>query len=276
MSRVDTLFIHGGPGLNSNPERMVLPRALSIKGVSYQFWDEPSLLRPQGPPFKADGAYKNWLDAIHRAVEEYQPRILVGGSFGGRACVDYLKLHSPKLDFKLLFVSPTLDMQRLLLQMMKISAADFSKTDDEKSKRLKALIGASHSFWDTSMQDGITLAWENPSLAPHYFFNKEVLAEWVNAYSDPTYRIDLEAQDTVFRDYKTRKFPNLGKQSKRPVMVLYGDYDPVFDLNETQAILGEEFDQVEFRQFQSAGHFPHLEHPKKFTDLILEWLPTKL
>lgn len=268
MPSSDLLFIHGGPGLNSNPERLILSGILQDQNVSAVFWDEPSLQRPQETLFQEESAYRNWLKSLQQAVEKYSPKVLVCESFGALACMDYMKIYRPTLDFKLLMISPTLDLKRLFLRMMELSEQDFAKTDVEKAAFLRKARTLCEEFWDQHMQEGLSLAWQNPNLANHYFVNKSILSSWASAYAEPPYNIDFSSQQAVLKDAQGFVPPPLESKWKKPVVVLTGEQDPVFNHGETHSILDAHFSSVEYKECPRTGHFPHLENPDFFMKLV--------
>ncbi len=265
------MFIHGGPGLNSNPERKGLSNIFLKNKISCIFWDEPSALRQPKPFFGNELAYSNCLKSIHSTVQLYKPKILIGGSFGSQTCLDYIKNYKHDVDLKLIFISPTFDIFKTILNMILISEKDFYELDTNKFFKIQELKSKIKSFWDENMKQALMLAWENPKLASYYFVDTEKLKNWFESISEPKYLVDSISQDAVFsefkswikKDAKTKKF-----KLERNVTLLVGDKDPVWNNKENIESLQDNFKTFETVVFKNTAHFPHLEKPELFVKLI--------
>lgn len=260
-------FIHGGPGFNSQPDRLVLSNPLTQQGIKTTFWDEPSSLRPHGSPFFLEGAYAHWLSDLHAALHRAKPQLVVASSFGARGLTDLVRLH-PGLNLpQILMLGPTLDMNAVFKRMMEISEKDLLSSSPDISERLQVCREESQSFWDPLMQEGLGLVWQNPNLLSHYFRNKDTLALWAGVGSDPLFGIDMQSQVAVLNNMSQMHFPQLMKPVSTPVYVLAGSSDPVFNRAEAEKELKPVFQYIQFEQWQDCGHFPQMEKPDEFIKL---------
>lgn len=106
------LYFHGGPGLNSNPEKNLLLSRFKKRGFDPKFYNEPSLLRPNGPPFKEDKAFQNYLDCAEEFLLQHYnktPLILIGHSFGAHPVCHLIKRHPEKIA-SVVFISTNLSL----------------------------------------------------------------------------------------------------------------------------------------------------------------------
>ena len=269
---MNVFFIHGGPGFNSEPDRVALADSLKKQGINATFWDEPSALRPQGPQFRPEKAYTHWLSQLHKALTQAAPRLVVASSFGAKGLIDLLRLHPDTKIDRILMVGPTLDMGAVFKRMMTISEKDLSSSAPDIAGRLRECRDGSQKFWDPLMQEGLGLVWQNPQLLTHYFENMDALGKWAGVGADPRFGIDMQSQIAVLTDMATLQLPVLTKPFATPVLVLTGASDPVFKKDEVTTELKSAFSNVQFEQWTGCGHMPQLEKPVEFVQLIKRWL----
>lgn len=267
MSSIDLLFIHGGPGLNSNPEREILSQLLDDRKLSYYFWDEPSELRASKVIFDEKKAFTNCLHSLHQAISEHKPKTIAASSFGGLLVLNYLS-QFPIEDTNILFIGPTFDLDSAFKKMMTISENDFAKNEPGKASKLSELRKGIKELWDDSTQKGLALAWENPLLLSHYFENSEIMMKWAQSLSDPQFAQDPKSQNAILMELKC--LPEIKEfDFKGHVKLFNGHKDPVVDPIATRQVLTRYFSSFEEEVVSDAGHFPHLENPEAFIQAIL-------
>ncbi|NUN04380.1 MAG: alpha/beta hydrolase [Bdellovibrio sp.] len=270
---MNVFFIHGGPGFNSEPDRVALQGALRQQGISGTFWDEPSRLRPQGTAFLQDNAYSLWLEDLHRALTQAGPSLVVASSFGAKGLLDLLHLYPDTEVAQILMIAPTLNMGAVFKRMMHISEKDLSSSAPATAQRLRECREGSKSFWDPLMQEGLGLVWQNPNLLTHYFTDDKALRLWVGVGADPRFGIDMESQIAVLADLARLRLPALAHPLDKPVLVLTGSSDPVFNQDEVSSELKSIFSNVAFENWSGCGHMPQLERPVDFVHLLKRLLP---
>lgn len=267
MNAKDLVFIHGGPGLNSNPERVILTQPLIDANISYYFWDEPSRLRSDGHAFKTEMAYTNALNSIAETIRLHRPKVLVAGSFGAQLCLDFLASFKPKEDLKILFVSPVFDLYKAHRRVVSLALECFETTEPEKFLRLKKFENEIRSVWDTPMKSALALAWEAPKLPTLYFCDQSLVGQWYGSMSDEKYGIDPVSQEAVLSEFEKRSVGRPQVMNNK-VTCLVGDSDPFIDQDSIQAIIETCFRSTENIIFKHSGHFPHLESRDHFVKLL--------
>src|SRR4051794_19835134 len=126
-----TLYFHGGPGLNSNPEKHLIGPDLARAGFDVVYWNEPSTFRPGGAPFQPSGAYENYLHQAELFFLEQSgecPVLLIGHSFGAHA-VAHLGERYPEKTAGLIYISPDLSIQDADLNMFRFIQQDFQRAN---------------------------------------------------------------------------------------------------------------------------------------------------
>src|SRR5665647_1801039 len=107
------IFVHGGPGLNSNPERNILKPLIEVQGHELLFWNEPSLLR--GQICDQDHAYQYWLNSLSNFIikNSGQEQVaIIAHSFAAFAINDILPEVGTKIG-KLILIAPIFDLMKL-------------------------------------------------------------------------------------------------------------------------------------------------------------------
>lgn len=262
------LFIHGGPGLNSECERRVLDPLLRGAGIECTFWNAPSNLRPDGDAFWADAAFAGWLDSLERALSaEKAPVGLIGSSFGALTALHLLQ-RRPQDVGELVLSAPAIDLFGALTGMMRYAAQDFAKSAPEKAAKMNEFLDSTRSILDPAMQQGLALAGEDPTLFANYWANGEKLAAWDAVLAEPCFGFDAEMHGAVLVDYASGRYSLEGALPDRPVKVVYGEKDAAVDSAATTSWLRARFSTVKDWKFDQSSHFPHVEEPGKFLEVL--------
>jgi pimeloyl-ACP methyl ester carboxylesterase len=267
---MDLLFVHGGPGFNSQPERVILSEKLKKNDMNAYFWDEPSSMRGQGSPFRTKNAYENWLGSLGNAISNQRPRIVAAASFGACALLHLLgSKHRPNFNpARIVLVGPTFDLNRVFKRMMTLAEGDLNATNPEVSRRIRDYRSASRSLWDTSMREGLNLVWTDQALLTHYFVDAEIMRAWAEAMASPPYALDFESQAAVMDDFVGYEASLPKDKFTIPVSVIAGSKDPVYDEAEVKAMMQRHFEDFSCRRIERAGHFAHLERSEEFVGFL--------
>ncbi|KYG66222.1 hypothetical protein AZI86_03940 [Bdellovibrio bacteriovorus] len=261
-------FIHGGPGFNSQPDRLILSDKLKAQGIPAVFWDEPSAFRPEGTPFVPAQAYTHWRNDLRAALEQAKPKLIVASSFGARGLTDLLRLHPQLQVEQILLLGPTMDLGAVFKRMMALSEKDLQSKAPDVARRLRECREGSQNFWDPLMQEGLGLVWQNPLLLTHYFENKETLGVWASVGRDPRFAIDMGSQVAVLNEMAQIHLPQLFTPLNIPITVLSGASDPVFNKLEVERELKPVFNHVNFVEWKGCGHCPQMEKPTEFIEFV--------
>jgi pimeloyl-ACP methyl ester carboxylesterase len=263
------LFVPGGPGQSSEPDRRALQPHLERAGIRSVFWNEPSPLRPDGTPFRAEGAYAALLEDLAGTLRGLPaPVALVGTSFGAYSVSRLLaddELRGRVGDVVL--IGPVFDQAGCLRRIMELSRADFAATAPDKARRLARLLGSTRELFDEPMQQGLALAFENPGLPQHYFADDEALAAWAAVLAEPAWGTDPVSQAAVLADL--RDAPPLPDGAfDLPCRVVFGDRDPVSSPGLVRERLDADYPGWSCRVVREAGHWPHLEKPAELARVV--------
>jgi pimeloyl-ACP methyl ester carboxylesterase len=269
MEKNKILFIHGGPGMNSEGDRLALAPLLGRRGIEIHFWNEPSRLRPEGRVFEPARAFEGWIDSLSDTVLKHGPfDAVLGNSFGALGALYWLK-REPSAFKKLIMVSPVLDLFGTFRKMIGFAIDDFRATRPDASKRLGELLGQAKQFSDAPMMEAMSLVYEDPALALHYFVNPAHIALWAAGFAELGFSPDTESRALVTQALgATGEDPWSEALKDVSVSLLVGDRDPVAETERWQRELGRRCKKVEHYRFLDSGHFPQFEEPKKFLDVL--------
>jgi pimeloyl-ACP methyl ester carboxylesterase len=266
---IKALFLHGGPGLNSEAERRILAPILSAQGFDFTFWNEPSHNRPEGHAFQKDRAFSGWLESIEAVLREQGPfELLVGSSFGALAALHLLA--RGRISFaRFVMLSPTLDLLATFHKMMDLAVRDFSGTEPSKAAALLELQKRSRSFFDGPTRQAMELVYQDPLLLGHYWVDHEILPRWASVLSEPRFGLDRESQNAVLAEMaSTPETHPLNSLRGIHAMLMVGARDPVRDDERNLGIARPFLGSIERHVFAKSGHFPHLEEPEAFADTL--------
>jgi pimeloyl-ACP methyl ester carboxylesterase len=263
------LFVPGGPGQSSEPDRRALQPHLERAGVRSVFWNEPSPLRPDGTPFRAERAYAAVLDDLASTLRGLPaPVTLVGSSFGAYSVSRLLADEELRGRVRgVVLVGPVFDIAHGLRRIMELSRSDFATTAPEKAKRLGQLLDENRALFDAPMQEGLALAFENPGLPRHYFASDDALASWAAVLAEPAWGMDPVSQGAVLADLRDAP-PLKAGAFGLPCRAVFGDRDPVSSPDLVRGRLDADYPGWSGAVVPETGHWPHLEKPAELARVV--------
>jgi pimeloyl-ACP methyl ester carboxylesterase len=265
------VFVHGGPGLTTVPERRRFGKDLEASGVAGLFWNEPAPSRPEGPPFSPANAFESAVASLRTAVDRLDRPVFVAHSFGAH----YL-LNLPRAVLErarhIVLISPTLLLNDTLRRIIASAARHFDAEEPEKASRTRDLLARSEQFFDKPMEDAVQLALTDPQLLPHQWRDPVAAGEFFAVLQEPGAGFDVDCLFAVLRRLTKVGAGDLSRIGAipTPATLIIGDEDPVLDQERVTESARRIFPGVEVRGFPGAGHYPHLERPPEFLRLLLD------
>jgi pimeloyl-ACP methyl ester carboxylesterase len=261
------VYFHGGPGFNSNPERHLLAAPFAERGWDVRFWNEPSAQRPDGPAFRAENAFDHWLASAEEfflANAAEGPIVAIGHSFGAHA-VRHLALRHPKRIAKAVFIAPDLVPAAADRGLYELVRRDFeAHGETELAHGLATVIANLSGTFDGNAERGFDLMVRNPRLFGHFWRNHARMGEFLPRFGDPGFGIDIEA----FRAVRRSWHPLPATRSAVPALAVFGAWDVCVQEPVETENLREGFENLVIRRFSSSGHYPPVEEPERFLELI--------
>ncbi|HTM97395.1 MAG TPA: alpha/beta hydrolase [Pedobacter sp.] len=258
------LFYHGGPGLNSNPEKEILTGEFKAKGYQLICWNEPSSLRSTGLDIQY--SFQHYLlNAEEFLISNYNgtPLIIIGHSFGAQICV-YLSQKHPSKIKQIILVSSNLAVKNTDLNTFSFIAADLVEHDDENAKIMDDVIQKYTGTFDENTQLGFSIAGQNPRLFDYYWHNKPLMHQFLAHYTSPNYVLDVNAYFQIRKTW----FELKAQKSAILVTAVYGKHEQVVSNLVEQKKAREYFNRIEFHDFHHSAHYPHVEEADLFLQLL--------
>lgn len=253
------LYIHGGPGLHGETERRWLLPAAAAHGWALQIWDE-----------RLSGA-RTWEACVESVVEAAReagrsgPVTVFAHSFGACLASEAARRH-PELFDQMVFLAPTLDMRAVFLNLLELVARDQASAGQaDVAARLRERATASRVFYDAPMQEGLALAFQQPTALPYYWGDPAVMNRWLQIVSEPAWTIDFATQAAILSG-----FSGTLAEGRLPIRALtfFAERDQLVTERDQRPVLESRFDRWETKTFAGAGHFGHLERPEDFFERL--------
>lgn len=260
------LFFPGGPGLNPRGEEVLLSDALRTAGLDAHFWYEPSRLRPNGPRYREEDAWGNYLaeaESCFLTNSAREPVVLAGHSFGCNAVHALVRRHQDRV-VKLVFIAPDLVIEQTDRHMMQIAQQDFARAGDDRARVLSRIIDRYSGSWDENTEEGFRLVGQDPHLFNNYWYDKQRMAEYFACLDAPEYQLDVDAFFAVRRSY----MPPTQWTSEVPAVAIFGEHDVVISRDAEVRWLQRCYPNIDVRVVPNTAHYPHVEATDTFVRLI--------
>lgn len=268
------LFLHGGPGLNNFAASALLRPLFDRLGHATCFWHEPSRLRPDGDSFNPVDACRHWLASAGRALASLSaagPASIVAHSFAFDAATELARRHPTGVSH-LVLIAPTADPFTSFTNDLRLAQRDLATDMPDIANALGACITSTRTFMDGPMREGFGLAIHDPHLFTHFWADPVQFAASMAAHTAPEAQFDFESFVAVSEDY-AQNWTRIRSKAPltAPTLALFGGRDPVTPLSEQEACLLAEVPHATIETFGDAGHFLHLDRPRRFVETVLKW-----
>ena len=254
------IFIHGGPGLNSNPEQKLLKDDFVSNGIDIRFWNEPK-------EFQTKNFNEEILNSIIELVNSFDEKIiLIGHSTGCRNILNILPTIKSKVH-SICFLSPALDLKEADGNIIKFGMSLLEKTNPEAAKSLLNILPSLNDNFDENKADAILLG-----LSSGYFVHN-----FINSNSFENYFQFLQG-DNQFRVDDYLKIRKSGSQMITesdeifdiPTIALFGKKDPIFNFEHGVSIISKYFSNLKSKCLEDVSHYPHIDDKDLFFKELLK------
>jgi pimeloyl-ACP methyl ester carboxylesterase len=257
------LFVHGGPGFNSIPEKNLWNEKFNQKGHEIFFWNEPSANRPSNIEFSVDNAFENQKESLLKFINEQinGDFIIIAHSYGAFLTHSILNEISQTV-IKIIYIAPVLNLKELDENFMTISALDYEKNGNIQSATLiQDLIKTLPATFNEERFASILEAFKNPNVFNYYWSNSDAQMNYNKYFAQEGHEFDLTSYKAVREDIKNEKAT---ETYQIPVMAFFGAYDPISIMRNELKNLYTCYSNVEPQVFNSSSHYPHIEEEELF------------
>lgn len=267
------LYFHGGPGMNANPEKHLLTSRYQDRGFELKFWNEPSLQRPAGFPYREKDAFQNLLDSAEAFLLDLykeEPLILFGFCYGCIPVLHLLRLHPEKIG-KVILTTPDFCFKQANENMFRLSVADYEQHgNDQAAKALKQILAKHDGSFDQNTIQGFHYYINSPDLFGFYWSDKALMDQFTGYFSGVENSLDIDAFFAVRKSmYDVRL-----KSCSTPALLIYGKQDRIISIDEELHNL-----QGQFRDIQivavDCDHYVHIEALDECLNLVTEFVGAK-
>ncbi len=269
------VFLHGGPGLNSFAEQVILGPSISAAGHETTFWNEPSINRPDGDPFNIHGAFEHWIASAERAflaAAATEPVCVLAHSFSYSAACELARRYPERIAGLVLIApaaKPSLSFKNVLKVAQGLASQETVTMFDDCVSRTCALL-------DAPMRRGFELILGQPALLnglfTSYWVNRERFRAWLSTQTSTKAQFDVASFLSVLDDYCARADTLRSARSvSTRTLVFFARQDPVVMMTEQAPAVQADIPHAQIELIDDCGHFIHLERPQDWVRRVLEW-----
>lgn len=254
------LFVHGGPGLNSQPviSYILKNEIFNSLNANIIFYDQ----RGCGKSKLGTGSNnynRQILDLgsiINEVTSRFNLKAIIGHSYGAKLLSDYNQ-NNP-LDLALIYMATAKNIDTPRKNNIKLDLDFLSRTDQGAYKEIQSSIG-SLSLWETTELLAPTFH-KNADRPLRYWSNHDVM----KVYQDNSKELGFPMNNSVFVDLREELYNSQNKEISIDTGYHFiGGNDYVMGGSDFKAS-----DKTVL--FKESAHYPHLEEPIKFCKEINE------
>jgi pimeloyl-ACP methyl ester carboxylesterase len=273
------LFLHGGPGLQSETERRVLTPFFEKAGISATFWNEPSTLRTNSTiPFQSERAFSRLVESAQIQLDALAKDSggsvhIVAHSFAARTALLLANTNPEKVEM-LTLLTPAVLIEATLRGVISKAANNVQRRGDSSAaEKLRASLR--FSVGSSELLGGLAEAFADPDTLSLYWRNAEAMNQWTEILQESTFGIDWTSQAAVMKDLEPQLkglHHGLGEMSLNlPIQVLWGTHDQVIYLNDELELLSKIARVDRVFELKGTSHFSALEDPEQFLSAVTDF-----
>jgi pimeloyl-ACP methyl ester carboxylesterase len=264
------VFLHGGPGLNSEPERNMLGPYLKDSGHEGYFWNEPSEQRHE-ELFYHEISFQRANESANRYIQDLCEEkkdnglkcelTLLAHSFAVHYAVR-LALSQKEVIKEIILISPALNIKDVDINLLQLAVGGLEDEGHfETSHELAQVIPYLNEAFDSKKMQAFSLGSKYAGLFLNYW-SDHVLMQRYFSYMVGNFSFDIKG---MFEVRASMPLVNADpfEQIEIPTRVYFGEIDPVTKINEQMPLLNKYFSHLEVRALSGIRHYPHLEAMEK-------------
>lgn len=254
------IYVHGGPGLNSRAEQVILKDKFNLNNIDMLFWNEPQSYSTASPYLELSNSLVRFIKAQNTKV------ILVAHSSG---CFNVINI-LPQIEdqvISLMFLAPAIDLEDMDRRIIDFAISIYKK-DKNSASSLNSLISLKSKLtmdFDKHKVDALILAFGSN----YFLFNFKDEQSFLNYFSHLTgdYEFKLATFFKIREDLTCRNL-DINRTYDIPLISLYGKNDPIISVDDTQRRLCTLFKNNSFSVIQNVAHCPHIDATEEFISAL--------
>lgn len=260
-SGVPCVFVHGGPGSNSNYFEVTQSATLLAKQFSMVYYDQRGSGR-SGSPKNKNFSLPRMLQDLEeiRQYLGYKKWAVMGHSFGGIIATQYAKDY-PVTVSKLLLINCTLNVNASLSGQIEYGLKKIRPADERPYRDTSVLL---HKRVNMNMDMLKSL-----DLGHTLMFRNKYEKQISDSINDLVKKPNWEFGSTVWKiPVYFSDFSLLTKSIRTPVLILTGDQDHAIGADHYRSFQFPVATVVHY----IGGHFPFQEEPQWFSEQVARFL----
>jgi len=261
------VYLNGGPGLNSEPERHLLAPYLEKLNHEAFFWDEPSELRPGNETYSQEKAFEQATESAEKFInkrchDKYDRGLkceitLMAHSFSVHHAIRLAEIF-PTIIKELILISPALNIKDADNNIFKISVKGLAdEGHSDASAELAAFIPSIEEAFDQKKIQAFMLASQYAGLFVNYWGDLNLMQQYFS-FLQGEYSLDIKGMFAVRNSMpKVNEYPV--SQITIPTKVYFGELDPISLPEQQITPLRKYFTVLDVHILAGAKHYSHLE-----------------
>ena len=257
------VFVHGGPGLNSNPEDQILSNDFLNNNFDIMYWNEPKV-------FSSQDYYNEVLDSLVRFINSIDDNsiLLIGHSFGCNLILNVMPLIKDKIN-SICFLSPVLDINEADTNIIKYGLKLLKSSNAESAVKLETMIPNLTKRFDETKIQALLLAMSS-DLFHHYFSDDKSFYTYFNYLQDEN---EFRIEDYIkIKQSIPISITDLNEIFSIPLLIIFGQKDPVCNPIYEEKVIRKYFSNITLYTLENISHYPHIDA----TDFFFEALKTHI
>ncbi len=261
------VFLNGGPGFNSEPERNILGPHLNSQGHEAFFWNEPSELRPKKESLSVGNAFELATEDaslfLKKICEDKYTRnlpcelTLVAHSFAVHHAVRLAEKHATTIK-EIILISPAINVEDADKNIFLVAVRGLiDEGHPEVSAELAAMIPTSKESFDEAKIQAFMLATQYSSIFTNYWSDL-ILMQHYFSYLNGEFGFDFKGFFAVRESMPlVNKDPSF--KISIPTQVYFGESDPIVLAEQQLPLLRKYFSSFDTHILTGAKHYSHIE-----------------
>jgi pimeloyl-ACP methyl ester carboxylesterase len=261
------VFLNGGPGFNSEPERNILGPYLNSKGHESFFWNEPSELRPKKESLVVGNAFELATEDaslfLKKICEDKYNRnlpcelTLVAHSFAVHHAVRLAEEHAKTIK-EIILISPAINVKDADTNIFLVAVKGLiDEGHPEVSAELAAMIPELEEGFDKAKIQAFMLATQYAAIFTNYWSDLNLMQHYFS-YLKEEFSFDFKG---FFAVRESMPLVNKDPSSKIsiPTQVYFGECDPIVLADQQLPLLKKYFASFDTHMLAKTKHYSHIE-----------------
>ena len=249
--KAKVVFVHGGPGLNSNPEKNLISQIYEQSGLEIHFWNEPRELQTDDPYTFVKSSLIDYINSFNAPVT------LLAHSWGCRLVIDCINEIESNVNGAC-FISPAVDFKNADRKICKLGK-EILNNQKASTEKIKKFLAVKTDDLDEIRFEALAEAFCSNYFVKN-FINEENMKGYFQYLTDEN---EFRASDMISIRRSMELAPTSPtRRVKLPTTAIFGKLDPIFTKSSESKVLEEVFSNLKPIELEDQSHYCHIEKPE--------------